>query len=129
MYDGNQVVQFTAAQVAVGGLTLADAAGALDLAGPGYLAFDDAGNLFATNFDIATYSTSVGLYDFAGNTKLADVATGGGKLVVSGDTLYTIDTDWGAYASTIQAVTAVPEPGTVLLVLLGAMTVCVGRRR
>ena len=126
-YDANQVVKFTSAQVAAGGLTIADAAASLDLAGPGFLAFDDAGNLFATNLD-AFWTTHVGLYDFAAGAKIADVAVGGGKLVVSGDTLYTIDTDWGAYASTIQAVTAVPEPGTVLLLLLGATAVFIGRR-
>ena len=51
VYDANQVVKFTAAQVDAGGLTIADAAGSLNLAGPGFLAFDDAGNLFATNLD------------------------------------------------------------------------------
>ena len=127
-YDENQVAKFTAAQVVSGGLTLADAAGTLDLAGPGFLTFDDAGNLFATNLD-AMWTTHVGLYDFAANTKLAEVGVGGGKMVVSGNTLYTIDTDWGTYSSTIQAVTAVPEPGTLLLICFAAMAALLARQR
>lgn len=127
-YDGGKVYRFTANSVAARGLTLGDAAGSLDLASPGSLAFDDAGNLFATNLD-AAWTTHIGLYDFANNRRLSDVAMGGGKLVYSDGALYTIDTDWATYSSTLQAVRPVPEPGTTFLILAAAGVLFSRRRR
>ncbi|MBN2216831.1 MAG: PEP-CTERM sorting domain-containing protein [Pirellulales bacterium] len=123
--DTGRVVRFDAADVAAGDLTMADAATALELASPGYLAFDDDGNLFATNYD---GGTKLNLYDLDTQTKIADVADGGGKMVWTNGVLYTIDTTWGMDSfSTIEAITAVPEPGTLaLLAMLGVMLV--GRR-
>ncbi len=127
-YDEGKVYRFAASSVAAGGLTLGDADGSLDLASPGFLAFDDAGNLFATNLD-ATWTTHIGLYDFANNAKLADIAVGGGKLVYSDGTLYTIDTDWTTYSSTLQAVRPIPEPATFPAICIAAAAVGLLRRR
>jgi len=127
-YNEGKVLTFTAAQVGTGGLTRANATTALDLDQPGYLAFSDDGNLFASYLD-ASWNNHVGLFDVTTNQKLADVADGGGKMAWANGTLYTVDTDWIAYASTIQAVSAVPEPSSALLLAIGATAlVPFGRR-
>lgn len=130
-YEDNKIASFSAAQVGAvlaGGasLTLSDAASEIVLAGPGFLAFDSADQLYASHLD-ASWATHLVALDADGST--TSIADGGGKLVVDGDTLYTIDTDWNAYASDIYAVKAIPEPGTITLVLMSGAGLLVFRKR
>ncbi|HLA85036.1 MAG TPA: PEP-CTERM sorting domain-containing protein [Thermoguttaceae bacterium] len=129
-YDSDSVIRFEAADVAAGDLVADDATVAVDWDGPGFLAFDDAGDLFVGYYDPDTGS-HVGLFDVETGIKLADVTDGGGKLVWANKTLYTFDTDWGTYTSTLYAIQSVPEPGAIIL--LGTLAlgwgVLGGRRR
>ena len=53
-----------------------------------------------------------------------DIAAGGiGQFIADGDTIYAVDTDWGSYSSTLEAITVVPEPATLSMVLLGGFAI------
>ena len=129
VYGAGQVVKFTAAEVATGGLDLGDADTVLTVSSPGFLAFDDQDNLFASYLD-ASWATHIALYDPTTGNQLAVVADGGGKMAWADGTLYTIDTDWSAFASTIEAITPVPEPTSLmLLAVAGAIALALPHRR
>ena len=124
-----EVWKFTAQQVAAAGqggadaLTGADAEVVLDITA-GYLAFDDASYLYATT----GWGAVLAKYDLSTAAQVEEVAYGGiGKLVWNDGTLYAIDTDWNAYAGTIQKI--VPEPATVGLLAMAVPALLRARQR
>ncbi len=112
-----EILKFTAAEVASAGdgnvLVISDADVALSIMA-GYLDFDDDDYLYATT----GYGAVLSKYDLASKSKVRDVAYGGiGQFGWEAETLYLVDTDWGAFASTIQRV--VPEPAAIWLIAGG----------
>ena len=82
----------------------------------GYIGFDDNDSFYATTGWGALFSE----YDLDIAAKVADIASGGiGQFVIDGQSIYLLDTDWGANASTIYEVTAVPEPATITMLAFG----------
>lgn len=109
------VLKFTAAQVATGGLTADDGVSVLDITA-GYIGFDADDDFYATTGWGATFAK----YDLDLHSWVEDIGYGGiGQFIVNGNDIYAIDTDWGAYASTIQHI--VPEPATIALLGLGGL--------
>ena len=86
----------------------------------GYIGFDATGNLLATT----GFGFNLGRYDLTSQIKIDDIAAGGiGQFIADGDTIYAVDTDWGSYSSTLEAITVVPEPATLSMVLLGGFAI------
>jgi len=125
-----QIWKFTAQQVAAaqqpggaGPLTANDAEALLDITA-GYLAFDDAGYLYATT----GWGALLAKYDLTTAALVEEVAYGGiGKVLWYDDALYAINTDWGTYAGTVQEI--VPEPATIGLLAAAAPALLLHARR
>lgn len=137
-FDADQLISFSASQVATGGLQLADANVVMTLENGGYLGFDSAGFLLASQLD-DFLGSSINRYDLSTGTMVGTVATSDDgkqfhKFVTDGDTVYIIEQSWdwsGDYGSAIYGVTIVPEPQTIALwagLLVGAV-VWVRRRK
>ncbi len=95
------ILKYTPAQLSTGGLTSDDAQVVLNIKA-GYLAFDAGGFLYATT----GWGAQLGKYDLNCGLLVDVVATGGiGKIVTCGYDLFVVDTDWIAYASTVQHIT------------------------
>ena len=110
-----QILKFTAAEVAAGGLDVSDADVALSITA-GYICFGADNNLYATT----GWGATLAKYDLSTQSLVSEIAYGGiGKFTVDGDSIYLADTDWVDYSSTIQHV--VPEPTTVVLLGLGGL--------
>jgi hypothetical protein len=110
-----EILMFTTAQVATGGLTVSDGVSVLDITA-GYIGFDADDNFYATTDWGATFAE----YDLSAQSLVEEIAYGGiGKFIVDGGDIYLVDTDWSSYASTIQHV--VPEPASVVLISLGGL--------
>jgi hypothetical protein len=110
-----EVMKFTADKVAAGGLTIDDGISVLDIIA-GYIGFDSDDNFYATT----DWGGTFGKYDLFSQSLVEEIAYGGiGQFIVDGGDIYLIDTDWSAYASTIQYV--VPEPASVVLLSLGGL--------
>jgi hypothetical protein len=115
------ILMFTAAEIAAGGLGIGDADSVLGITA-GYIGFDEYGALYATT----GYGSALSKYDIDTQLLVNEIAYGNiGKFLFDGDNIYTIDTDWGDYSSTIQMIT-VPEPATIVLMCLAGLLV---RRR
>ena len=134
--NGNgQILSFSATNVAEATtpLTSADATGSIDLASPNYLAIDsENGYLYASYLD-TSWNAHVDQISLVNPGEQITITDGGGKMVLNDDgNLYMLDTDWGTYSSTINLVTiptSVPEPSTILLLLAGATSLTILRRR
>lgn len=110
-----QIVKFDSADVAAGGLTLADSEVVVSGVWAGYLGFDARDVLYASS------GASLLKFDAAGNSSI--VATGSylGQFVFGGeDTIYALDTNWGTFTTSVQAI-SVPEPMTLSLLMLGGL--------
>ena len=104
------ILKFTAAQAAAGGLTADDAEVVLSITA-GYIGFDADDNFYATT----GWGATLAVYELDSQSKIEDVAYGGiGKFIIDRYTMYAIDTDWFAYAGTIQQI-ALPQPPPLVL--------------
>ncbi len=109
-----QILKFTASEIALGGLTIADADVVLNIAG-GYIHFDGEDNFYATT----GWGATLAKYDLTSQLLIEDIAYGGiGQFIVDGETIYALDTDWIGFYSTVQAI-SIPEPATIFLFGLG----------
>jgi len=117
-YDGDNILQFTAAQLGMGGLGAGDALVAFGLENPGYLSFDSFGNLIASTLDESDFSNTIARYNPTTGEQIDVVATGARIFTYADGTTYVIEQSWdflGDYGSTLHAVTIIPEPGSVVL--------------
>ncbi len=95
-----EILMFTAGEVAAGGLTVDDGIPVLDITA-GYIGFDADDNFYATT----DWGATLARYNLDSQSKVEDIAYGGiGQFIVDGDNIYAIDTDWYAYANTIQQI-------------------------
>lgn len=124
-YGDNTVLSFSNAQLAGGAiLSAVDAIASIDLSRPGFLAFDEKNNLYATYRDESFENHMVQLGMDGTMTAVAD---GGGKLLVDGNTIYTSHSDWSTFEKNLYAI-SIPEPSSIALVLMGAVGMCGIRR-
>lgn len=113
------IVKFTSTQIASGNLTINDAQSVVSSIWASYLCFDGQDNLVATSGYAA--SSKVAKYDISTGSKIADLGYGSGalgKVLWDNNTLYIVETDYNAWASTINAVTT-PEPATIAILAFG----------
>ncbi len=122
--EDSAVYSFNAADIlsaASGGPVLSLSDGTVKAAtSSSYLALDEHDNLYATRLD-AFWNTE--LVSISTNGNVSIIANGGGgHLVAIGENLYTAGTDYGdwPFSSNIYEIKAVPEPSSVLLLLLGS---------
>jgi len=131
-FDGDNVLRFSASQLAVGGLNSGDASVALTVENPGYLDFDPQGNLLVSQLDGTTFEQGVYRYDLATGTLLDTVVTDVHGFTQVGETTYAIHQSWdfsGDYGSELLAITPVPESGHMALGLGICLVLWTGYRR
>ena len=130
--SGEGVLKFDAADVLTGGLSITDGSTIADITASG-IGFLSTGELIAETLfgqELAAYSTADGskLYSIADTSGYEYM----GKFIIGeDDTIYLISSDFSYSSdeiSTIYALT-VPEPGSVLLIAFGALSVFYIRRR
>ncbi len=127
--SGDGVLKFDAADVALGNLTAADGTTVVNVTA-GSLDFLSTGELVAGT----GFGQSLDGYDVLTGAKTLSIATTSGaeymgKFVVGeDDTIYVTSTDYGPYASSLSAI-AIPEPGTVTLMMFGFAGMLFARRK
>lgn len=111
-FEDDLLLSFSAAQLALGGLTRADAATVMTLENGGYLDFDANGHLVASQLDDMTLEQSIHRYDLSTGFRLDTIVSGIHYFDQVGDTTYAIAQNWdfgSIYGSELVAVTPVPE--------------------